>query len=75
MHEPHTMIAQSESKIVYIREIALDELPDNIKEQAGDVASLYAIGNEKGEQLALVANRELAFDVARQNDMEPVSVH
>lgn len=63
MHEPHDLIAQDGSKIVYIRE------------QAGDVETLYAIGNEKGEQLALVINRDLAFDVARQHDMEPVSVH
>ena len=75
MHEPHDMIAQSDSKIVYIREVALSDLPDEVREQAGDVDSLYAIGNEKGEQLALVVNRDLAFDVARQNNMDPVSVH
>jgi len=75
MHEPHDVISQDGSKIVYIREVAAADLPDDIREQAGDVETLYAIGNEKGEQLALVINRDLAFDVARQHDMEPVSVH
>ena len=61
--------------IVYIREVAVADLPEEVREQAGDVETLYAIGSEDGEQLALVRDRKLAFVVARQNDMEPVSVH
>jgi len=53
MHEPHDVIPQDGSKIVYIREVAAADLPDDIREQAGDVETLYAIGNEKGEQLGL----------------------
>jgi hypothetical protein len=61
--------------IVYIREIAVADLPDEVREQAGDREMLYAIGSEDGQQLALVDDRKLAFVVARQHDMEPVSVH
>ncbi|MCU4654943.1 DUF1150 domain-containing protein [Roseibacterium sp. SDUM158016] len=61
--------------IVYIREVAVADLPEEVREQAGDLETVYAIGSETGEQLALVGDRSLAFIVARQNDMEPVSVH
>ena len=35
----------------------------------------YAIHAADGTQMAVVASRDLAFAVIRQNDMEPVSVH
>lgn len=61
--------------IVYIRPVAVADLPDDVREQADGLETLYAIGNEDGQQLALVKDRDLAFVVARQNDMTPVSVH
>ena len=61
--------------IVYIRRIAVEDLPQDVRDQAEGLDSLYAIGGENGEQLALVKDRELAFVVARQNDFKPVSVH
>lgn len=64
-----------EQKIVYIREVAVVDLPKEVREQAAGLETLFAIGGENGEQLALVRNRELAFVVARQNDMRPHSVH
>ncbi|PJA60546.1 MAG: DUF1150 domain-containing protein, partial [Rhodobacterales bacterium CG_4_9_14_3_um_filter_71_31] len=42
--------------------------------QVGD-AALYAIHDASGARLALVGDRDLAFVVARQNEMTPVSVH
>lgn len=35
----------------------------------------YAICAADGTQVALTADREIAFAVVRQNEMEPVSVH
>lgn len=67
--------ATTEQKIVYIREVAVDDLPQEVQEQAEGLTTLYAIGGENGEQLALARDRELAFIVARQNGMEPHSVH
>ncbi|AHM04334.1 hypothetical protein roselon_01981 [Roseibacterium elongatum DSM 19469] len=61
--------------IVYIRKIAVADLPQEVREQAEGLDEVYAIGSETGEQLALVKDRKLAFVVARQNDMTPVSVH
>lgn len=37
--------------------------------------SAYAIHATDGTELAVVANRDLAFATVRQHDMEPVSVH
>lgn len=61
--------------IVYIRPVAVADLPDDIRAKAQGIETLYAIGSETGQQLALVRDRKLAFAVARQNDMTPVSVH
>ena len=35
----------------------------------------YAIRNADGEVLAVLANRDIAFAVTRQHDLDPVSVH
>ncbi|MEQ8368246.1 MAG: DUF1150 domain-containing protein [Roseicyclus sp.] len=61
--------------IVYIRPVAVADLPEEVRQQVGSAQTLYAIGNEDGQQLALVKDRKLAFVVARQNHMQPVSVH
>lgn len=65
----------TDRKIVYIRKVAVGDLPPELQQQAQGLTSLYAIGAEDGQQLALVRDRELAFVVARQNDMQPLSVH
>jgi len=61
--------------VVYIRPVAVADLPADVREQAEGLETIYAIGSENGRRLALVRNRKLAFVVARQNDMSPVSVH
>ena len=61
-------------KIVYIRSVPVAELPEEARAQVtGD--AIYAIHDSSGNRLALVADRGLAFVVARQHDMTPVSVH
>ena len=62
-------------KIVYVREVAVRDLPDDLREQAGDLDVIYSVHAANGQQLALVANRAMAFDLARQHDVTPVSVH
>ena len=68
-------INKGDQPIVYIRKVAVADLPDEVRERAQGMKSLYAIGGENGEQIALVKDRDLAFIVARQNDLHPVSVH
>ena len=62
-------------RIVYVREVAVAELPEEIQAQALGLETLYAVHDASGERLALVKDRKLAFILARQNDMAPVSVH
>ena len=64
-----------QSNIVYIRAVAVADLPDELRDKAQGIDQLYAVCRENGEQLALVADRNLAFVLARQNDLAPVTVH
>ncbi|MGX9357051.1 DUF1150 family protein [Roseobacteraceae bacterium S113] len=68
-------MSETAQAIVYVKPVATADLPAEVREQAGDVETLYAVHNEMGEQLALVADRTMAFALARQNDMAPVTVH
>ncbi|MBZ0129498.1 MAG: DUF1150 domain-containing protein [Rhodobacteraceae bacterium] len=61
--------------IVYVRAIAVADLPAEIQAQTGGIKTLYAVHDSDGQRLALVRDRKLAFALARQHDMSPVSVH
>ena len=58
--------------IVYVREVAEAELPDELK---GTHARIYAVHDSDGNRLALTQDRRMAFELARENDMSPLSVH
>jgi hypothetical protein len=62
-------------RIVYVREVAVAELPEEIRAQVMGLDTLYALHDAEGERLALVKDRKLAFILARQNHMAPVSAH
>lgn len=70
---PHS--AETGETIVYVREVAVGDLPEEIQEQAGGREKLYAVHTVDGERLALVADRNMAFVLARQNELSPVPVH
>ncbi len=61
--------------IVYVRPVAVTDLPREVQAQAEGMETLFAVHNEEGERLALVRDRKLAFALARQNDLAPVNVH
>ena len=75
MNEKFDFPTLRQNNIVYIRTVDVADLPDELQEQAQGAAQLYAVCREDGEQLALVADREMAFMLARQNDFVPVTVH
>jgi hypothetical protein len=62
-------------RIVYVRAVAVEDLPDEVREQVPGVKTLYAVCDADGERLALVRDRRMAFLLARQNDLAPVNVH
>lgn len=75
MHTRYDFGPEDGDRIVYVRAVDVADLPDEIRAQAGDAETLYAVHDATGERLALVRDRRLAFVLARQNDMAPVSVH
>jgi hypothetical protein len=64
-----------ENRIVYVRPVAVADLPEDLREQAPGMDQIFAVHSADGERLALVRDRELAFVLARQNDLAPVNVH
>ena len=63
------------ARIVYVLPVAVADLPDEIRDQAEGVETLYAVHRPDGARLALVANRQMAFALAREHDMLPVNAH
>ncbi len=65
--------------VVYVREILgrdlIGELGAASPEDITPDAVLYAVHAADGERLAIVDNRNVAFAVARQRELQPVSVH
>ena len=66
---------QDSRAIVYVRAIAVADLPEALQAEVEGIETVYAVHRPNGERLALVADRALAFALARQHDMAPVSVH
>ena len=60
---------------VYVKTVDVADLPRDVQKEVGEIEHLYAVHDANGQQLALVANRALAFTLARQNDFSPVAVH
>lgn len=75
MNTPFNGLPQGTDRIVYVREVAVDDLPDAVRDQMPGLAVVYSVHGTDGRQLALVADRKLAFHLAREHQLEPVSVH
>lgn len=75
MHEKYDFGPEQGERIVYVRKVAVKDLPKEVQAQAEGLDSLYAVHTAEGEQLALVRDRQLAFALARQHDYAPVTVH
>ncbi|MDF1803673.1 DUF1150 family protein [Thalassovita sp.] len=67
--------ADGENGIVYVRQVNVADLPEDLRDQVGDEQTVYSVHSPDGERLALVKDRKLAFVLARQHDLAPVAVH
>ena len=74
MNEPFDATPE-ENRIVYVKTVDVADLPDEVQDKVDGFDQLYAVHDAEGQQLALVADRKLAFRLARQNDYAPVAVH
>ncbi|MCC5974042.1 MAG: DUF1150 family protein [Rubellimicrobium sp.] len=61
--------------IVYVKPVEVASLPEDLRRQAGTLEVIYSVHDAEGTQLALVADRRIAFALARQHDKVPVRVH
>jgi hypothetical protein len=75
MNQRFDGIPEGGPRIVYVRPVSVADLPVEIRQQVGGAEKVYSVHSEDGERLALVRDRKLAFALARQNDMAPVSAH
>lgn len=62
-------------KIVYVKPVAVADLPHEVQEQVEGLQTLFAVHDSAGQQLALVADRKLAFHLAREHNFAPMTVH
>ncbi|MGR3621569.1 DUF1150 family protein [Pseudophaeobacter sp.] len=74
MHTPFDF-ATTDPRTVYVKAVAVSDLPTEMQANAEGRELFYAVHDAEGEQLALVADRKMAFVLARQNDFSPVPVH
>ena len=75
MHTKVDMSDMGEDRIVYVRPVEVADLPSEVREQAGDADTIYAVHNSDGERLALVADKQLAYVLADENDLTALAVH
>lgn len=75
MDQRYEMNLGDAARIVYVRQVPVKDLPQELRAHAPAEGTVYAVHDSDGQRLALVGNRELAFVLARQNDLAPVSVH
>ncbi len=71
----HDMNAFDDARTVYVKTIAVSDLPREVRDQAEGLKQLYAVHDAQGQQLALVGDCKLAFALAREHDYAPVLVH
>ncbi|PWJ14449.1 DUF1150 family protein [Jannaschia seohaensis] len=71
------LLEASTKELVYVRAVDVNDLSGAVRKEAeeGGMETLYALHRADGEQVALVGDRMLAFSLARQNQLTPVSVH
>ncbi|MBT6191242.1 MAG: DUF1150 family protein [Tateyamaria sp.] len=74
MNTPYDLNADV-GRMVYVKPISVDALPRNVRDQAAGLKELFAVIDSEGQQLALVADRNMALALAVQNDYAPQPLH
>lgn len=75
MQQKYKGLPRGGAPIVYVRPVPVEDLPQDVQDQAEGLSVLYALHAPDGARIALVRDRASAFILARQNDMAPVNVH
>ena len=75
MHSKYDFSHFDTDDLVYIKTVAVTELPLDLQRQVGPDKTLYAVHKADGERVAVVENRALACSLARDNDLTPMTLH
>lgn len=75
MHSKYDFSHFDTDDLVYIKTVAVTELPLDLQRQVGPDKTLYAVDKADGERVAVVENRALAYSLARDNDLTPMTLH
>lgn len=75
MHSKYDFSHFDTDDLVYIKTVAVTELPLDLQRQIGPDKTLYAVHKADGERVAVVENRALAYSLARDNDLTPMTLH
>ena len=67
--------ASKDARMVYVKPVSVAELPKEVQTQADGLDQIYSVHDAEGTQLALVADRGLAFKLAREHDYAPQPLH
>jgi hypothetical protein len=71
------MQTMEQMRLMTANDLTMFGVPDiaYVKPVVVDGNAGYAIHAADGTQMAVIADRDIAFAVVRQNELEPVSVH
>ena len=67
--------SSGQDRMVYVKPIAVSDLPAEVQTQAEGLDQLFSVHDAEGKQLALVADRKLAFVLEREHNYAPQPVH
>lgn len=71
----HPVLPKDDGSVAYIRLMRKEALPAELRDAPLPDGPIYGIHDAEGKILALVDDRKKAFQMARMNELHPVSVH
>ena len=75
MHSKYDFSHFDTDDLVYIKTVEVTDLPLDLQRQVVSDKTLYAVHKADGERVAVVENRALAYSLARDNDLTPMTLH
>ena len=61
--------------LVYIKTVEASDLPLKLQQEVEPGKTLYSLHRPDGERMAIVQDRKLAFMLAHEHDLTPLTVH
>lgn len=68
-------LTEMSANIVYLKPMNTADLPEAVREQAGDMERIFAVHNGDGAQVAYIADLKFAGQLAAENNVRIVTLH